>query len=81
MQRHEFEQMAPYEQLGQYMNTVGGADWGGQTSTPYSTNPLAGGVGGGMAGAGLACMMYTGTGSNPYMWPMMLGGAALGAWG
>lgn len=74
MARHYF----PQDQLQNYMNLVGGQMFGSQTSTPYSTNPLASGLGGGLSGASLAGMMYSGTGANPYMWPMALGGAALG---
>lgn len=76
MARHYYPQQA----LQNYMSLVGGQQYGGTSTqtTPYSTNPLLGGLGGGMTGASLASMMYTGAGANPYMWPMMLGGAALG---
>lgn len=84
MQRYDFNQMAPYQQLQNYMNSVGGQMFGSQTTTPQTSSPLAGGLGGGMAGAGMAGMMNSGAAAgagNPYMWPMMLGGAALGYFG
>ena len=69
MARHYF----PQDQLQNYMNLVGGQMFGSQQTTPYSTNPLASGLGGGLAGMGMAQMMGASS-----MWPYALGGLALG---
>ncbi len=77
MARWNFGQQAPWQALGQYGNIVHGmpGGYGTQTTNPGSGNRLAGGVGGAMAGYGLASSIGA---LNPYTMPFAIGGGLLG---
>jgi hypothetical protein len=82
--RHQFEQNKGYEGLQKYAgiaNMLMGGGYG-TTSTPYSTNPAAGALGGAATGAGIYSMMGGPMGaammSNPWAWAALGGGALLG---
>lgn len=76
-EKFEFGQQAPWETLGNYANVAYGlpGGYGTQTTEQGSGSRLAGGIGGAMAGAGLAGSVAA---LNPYMWPMVIGGGMMG---
>lgn len=83
MSRWDFAQQEPWNRMNLYSNVLQpGMQFGSQsTSTDMSRNRLMGGLGGGlMAGAGLE-MMGMASVANPMFWPVLAGGAALGAFG
>jgi hypothetical protein len=79
--RWNANQMRPWDMLNLYNQTVSGiAPYGGsQTSSVPRGSPIAGILGGASMGAGLAGQL--GMGGSPWMWPMMLGGGAMGMFG
>lgn len=69
MARHQFEQAERDDALARYMNVVGGAGYGqsGATEEEIARNPLAGAIGGALAGGQLG-----------YGLPGIIGGGLLG---
>ena len=65
IQRHNFGQEAPYDQLGRYFGFVGG-NYGGQTTgtQPVYRNQGVSGLGGALLGAGLGSQLGFGTGGS-----------------
>lgn len=80
MDRWNYNQNLPYQNLSNYMNVLQGAPWGSSTTGQApGTSPLIGALGGGLAGAAAAPMMGSMLGlANPVTWPFALGGAVLG---
>lgn len=87
--RHQFDQTEPDDALGRYIAAIQG-NYGGQSvsTTDPGSNPVAGALGGGLAGGGLAGALGAnslfGTAGATGLagmgaWPLMLGGALLGA--
>lgn len=75
--KFDFYQQAPWQTLGNYSSMVYGLPGGyGTTSTDVGEgNRIAGGIGGAMAGAGLAGSISA---LNPYMMPMAVAGGLAG---
>ena len=87
MSRYFYNQDAGWNDLQRYMNTIGGSQWGGTTTTPNpESSPIAGAIGGGLTGLGAmgATAGLTG-GSVPALAPLVGAfGGPLGAaatWG
>lgn len=87
--RHNFEQNAPLMNLQNYANLIYGSPSFGTTTMTQQTssNPLAGLLGGGLAGLGAAGSLFGSAGAgpmaalgltNPIGWGLMGGGALLG---
>jgi hypothetical protein len=73
--------------MEQFMSGIlsGAGGLGGTTTQSASNNPLLGGLGGALAGSMIPGMLGpAGMGlmaANPVMWPFVLGGGLLGAFG
>jgi hypothetical protein len=83
MDRYNYNEQLPYQNLSNYMNVLQGAPWGSSTTGQGPKgNPITGALGGAMMGAAIPGMLGpAGMGlmaANPAAWPFMLGGAALG---
>jgi len=79
--RYNFNTTADYDRYSQYLNTLQGTPWGGSTVTgadPNASSGLAQGMGGALAGGGLAYMLGA---TNPLIAGAALGGGLLGLWG
>ena len=70
MNQYAFNQQAPYNALNAYTAAVGGVPLGQQTSTPYFTNPTAGGLGGALLGNEIGSNIGSGYGG----WGSAIGG-------
>jgi hypothetical protein len=85
MQRYSYPEQSLWDALARASSIYSGtAGIGGtQTTTGPGSSPVAGAIGGAMAGAAIPGMLGpAGMGlmaSTPTMWPFLLGGAALGA--
>ena len=78
IERFQFEQARPSAKLADYLAMVQGGTIGGETITPQFRQPLAGALGGGLAGAQLGqAFGATGMGVAPYA----IGGGLLGMMG
>lgn len=78
IERFQFEQARPAAKLADYIAMVQGGTVGGETITPQFRQPLAGALGGGLAGAQLGqAFGATGMGVAPYA----IGGGLLGMMG
>lgn len=78
IERFQFEQARPSAKLADYMAMIQGGTVGGETITPQFRQPLAGALGGGLAGAQLGqAFGATGMGVAPYA----VGGGLLGMMG
>lgn len=78
IERFQFEQARPSAKLADYMAMIQGGTIGGETITPQFRQPLAGALGGGLAGAQLGqAFGATGMGVAPYA----IGGGLLGMMG
>jgi hypothetical protein len=76
MDRYNYNEQLPYQNLSNYMNVLQGAPWGSTTTSPaQSGNPIMGALGGGMMGASLGSSIGF---LNPYTAPLAIGGALLG---
>ena len=75
--KFDFYQMAPWQALNNYSNIAYGlpGGYGTQTTDVGSGSRIAGGIGGAMAGAGLAGSVSA---LNPYMMPITLAGGLAG---
>ncbi len=80
-QRHAFGQERPYDALNRYLAAVQGGYGGtGTTVSPLYSNPAAGAVGGGLAGASMAQLLQNQLPKDGYWGAGMAGaGALLGA--
>jgi len=81
MARYDYNQNAGFDRYSQYLNTLQGTPWGGSSVTgadPNASSGLAQGMGGALAGGGLAYMMGA---TNPLIAGAALGGGLLGLWG
>ena len=86
---YEYQQMAPWAQLQRLSSIIPGTPGGGfgQTTTgpyqgPAKKSPLAGAIGGGMAGAGTAGGLVTASvlgATSPWLLPIIGAGALAGA--
>jgi len=80
IQRFNFEQTLPANKLAAYQQAISG-NYGGTSSITqptYRPSPLQGALGGGMMGGSLGMMAGA---TQPQMWPLIAGGAAMGALG
>lgn len=78
-QRYQFAQEQPFEALQRYLATVtGGASRAGTTTAlePFYRNRAGGALAGGLAAGQLASLF---PGANPYLLPIIAGGALLGS--
>lgn len=75
--RYDYGNMAPWNMLNNYANVVYGLPGGYGTTTAEQPrgSPIAGGIGGAMAGAGLAGSVAS---LNPYMMPLTIAGGVAG---
>ena len=91
MSRFNYNEQTPMN-MQQFMSGIlsGAGGLGGTQTQTGSSNPMLGAAGGAMSAAGLSSMLGAaelggasgaamGTAAMPYLWPMLLGGAALGA--
>jgi hypothetical protein len=78
IERFQFEQARPSAKLADYMAMIQGGTIGGETITPQFRQPLAGALGGGLAGAQLG-QAFGATGMD--VAPYAIGGGLLGMMG
>jgi len=64
MQKYNYYQQLPYQQLSQYEQFLQGVSPGSQTSSPYYTNPTANALGTALAGQQLY-KGFQGKGQSP----------------
>lgn len=82
--RYDFNQQAPWQQIGNYSSAIYGMPSGYGTQTSSGGSRVAGALGGAMAGGGIASMLGGGSAAsaagmmNPYLMPMIIGGGLLG---
>ena len=76
MNRYNYGQELPFSNIDRYLSALNSAPWGQSgksTQEVPGTSPIAGAVGGGLAGYGLASTLGAAS-----AWPWALGGAVLG---
>ena len=79
IERFQFEQARPSAKLADYLAMVQGGTIGGETITPQFRQPLAGALGGGLAGAQLG-QAFGASGASGLA-PFAIGGGLLGMMG
>jgi len=82
--RWNFTQNQPLEMANWYNQILSGVPGLGSSQTSsVAGNPMAGAAGGALAGGGIASMLNAGSltplTSQPYLWPLLIGGGLLGA--
>jgi hypothetical protein len=82
--RWNFTQNQPLEMANWYNQILSGVPGLGSSQTSsVAGNPMAGAAGGALAGGGIASMLNAGSNvalsTQPYLWPLLIGGGLLGA--
>jgi len=92
--RYNYEQQLPYNNLLNYLSMIQGQYGGSATTTgagSRGSNPLLGALGGAGTAAGLASSFgmfgapavgaTAATAASPFLWPLIIGGGIMGAFG